>query len=409
MRGVYTAERKGGATVYLTYTPKGRPRVREAYRFVPEGLGYGKRLAAAEREAGAELISRRAAVNERRHHLVERRKANRVPTFAQYVERCYEPAMRAGTNSARGKMKSLATEVHRCSPAGTLGRYLGDSPLDQINRSAIEAYIARREAEGAHGAGINRDLARLRNLLNDAADREELALDLPRISWAKLRQAEHPTSYRAMLDDEEPRILAQLTDRIERAYVETLLHTGIRPEAALRLRLVDHVDLERGQILVDRDIDKLGRGYTVYLNSHLWAVLRGLVAWRPERFRQPGVELFCHRNGKRRKTVREAWRVACDAAGVDWRGARGLKLRSLRPTFKTRIVRAGGAEIDAERLLGHSVRAVNERYYDPDEGHLRQVVELTILDRSNVTPLRRAENLVTRLSRGGERPVEAKA
>jgi integrase len=118
--------------------------------------------------------------------------------------------------------------------------------------------------------------------------------------------------------------------------------------------------------------------------------------------------MFCHRNGKPRKSVREAWRVACDASGVDWRGAKGLKLRSLRPTFKTRILMAGGAEVDAERLLGHSVRAVKDRYYDPDEAHLRKVVELTIRDRSNVTDLGSAKNSVTRLSRGRSEGSEAK-
>lgn len=401
--------------------------MREKFRVVPNGEGFSKRLAAAVRDAGKELISRKAAVNEGRHNLVELRKKRGAPTFAEYVETYYLPAMRSGTNSARATMRErgLASEAHRCSAAGTLGSFFGSDPLDQITRSRIEQFIAARAAGERNGrrcnaAGVNHDLARLRNLLNDAADREELGLALPRVPWRKLRQqGDEPRRYRAMRDDEEPRILKALTDPIERAYVELLLHTGIRPLAALRLRLGDHVDLERGQVFVDRTLDKVGSGYTVYLNSHLWAVLRGLVAWRPERQQQTGVELFCHRNGNPRRTVLEAWRVACDAAGIEWRGDRGLKLRGLRPTFKTRIVTAGGAEIDAERLLGHSVRAVKERYYDPEEQHLRSVVELTIRDRSNVVPLRarpsapaapalRAEKTVAFRSREGLAELGAK-
>ncbi|HTO55345.1 MAG TPA: hypothetical protein VMR50_18315 [Myxococcota bacterium] len=116
--------------------------------------------------------------------------------------------------------------------------------------------------------------------------------------------------------------------------------------------------------------------------------------------RQPEADLVCHRNGKPRRTVLEAWRAACDGAGVEWRGPRGLKLRSLRPTFKTRILLAGGAEIDAERLLGHSVRGMKDRYYDPDEAHLCSVAELVVRNRSNVTALRRPAEFVTSLSRG---------
>jgi integrase len=413
-KGIYTVARKGGAAVYISYSPPGAARVRELYRLVPNGDGFGKRLAAAVRDAGKELISRKAAVNEGRHNLVEQRKSRRVMTFGAYAVEHYIPAMQSGTNSARERMRPapLLAEIHRVTD-GPLGRYFADVPLDQINRSRIAQFIAHRleeEHDGrtCHSAGVNRDLARLRNLLNDAADREELSLDLPRISWSKLRQREDPTSYRAMAVDEEPKVFAQLKDRIARAYCETLLHTGIRPEAALRLRLGDHVDLERGQIWVDRELDKAGRGYLVYLNSHVWAVLRGLVAWRPEQLQQSGSEVFCRRTGKPTRTIRDVWRGACDAAGVEWRGARGLKLRSLRPTFKTRIITAGGADIDAERLLGHSVRAVKDRYYDPDEAHLRKVVELTIRDRSNVIELRPTEKIVSRLSREASEGSEAK-
>ena len=164
--------------------------------------------------------------------------------------------MRTGSNSARERMKPrpLKVEIHRCT-AGTLGRYFRDVPLDQIHRTRIEQFIAHRMGEGAGAAGVNRDLARLRNLLNDAADRAELGLDLPRVPWVKLRQREEPESYRPMRDDEEQRLLPQLSDRIGRDLVEFLLHTGIRPHAAMQLRW-EHVDLERWIITIPKGINK---------------------------------------------------------------------------------------------------------------------------------------------------------
>ena len=288
------------------------------------------------------------------------------------------------------KERSLLREIHRCTD-GTL-RWFNECRLDGINRDLIEQFIVARGEEGAGAAGTNRDLGRLRNLLNDAADRDSFShVAFPRIPWRKLTRTEKPTSYRAMRDQEEPLLLAAIEDRIVRAVIETLLHTGIRPEACLRLRLGDHVDLEEGKVWVDEELDKNGHGYCTYLNSHLLGVLRGLVAGRPGRLRHPGAELFCYRNGRSRRSVRESWKRACERAGIEWSGPndKGLKLRGLRPTFKTRIVMAGGAEIDAERLLGHSTRSIANRYYDPDQEHLRSVVELTIRHRpSNVVELR---------------------
>ena len=153
--------------------------------------------------------------------------------------------MRLGTNSSREKMKErpLQREIQRCTE-GTLAWFASH----RLDKELVQKFILYRQESGANGPGVNRDLARLRNLLNDAADN---GLELRHVPWRKLHQQEKPVSYRAMLDHEEEPILEALKDRIVRTFVETLLHTGIRPEACLRLRLGDHVDLERGSICVD--------------------------------------------------------------------------------------------------------------------------------------------------------------
>lgn len=182
----------------------------------------------------------------------------------------------------------------------------------------------------------------------------------------------------------------ELADPIVRAYVEFLLHTGIRPQAGLLLRW-EHVDLNEMIVTVPREINKTHE-YRVYPNSRVQEVLRGLYAMRPETLRQPGVTVFCHRNGKPRRSIRTAWSGACTAAAIE-----GLYVRGLRSTAATRLQERGANEFDVKLHLGHSAKSmdVTGRYIDPHEDHRRRIAELTIRHRpTNVVDLRPREGRV---------------
>ena len=381
--GVYTVEKSRGISVRISYTRSDGWRVRETVKFVERGKEFGKRLAEAKRKAKRDLAIEEGKSLEGR---LKRPKQRRVPTFAEYVEKTYISAMRMGTNSSREKMKtrSLQRETQRLT-SGTLS-WFGPYPLDRINRELIEKFMTRRLEDEVGAAGLNRDLARLRNLLNDAGDRDSLSdISWPRIPWKKLTQTEHPESYRPMRDDEERRLLIELSDRIVRDLVEFLLHTGVRPEATFSL-LWKHVDLERMVVEIPRDLDKVSTGYLVYPNSRVQEVLRSLYAWRPERHRQPDTHVFAHRNGKKRRSIRESWRGACERAGIE-----GLQVRGLRSTAATRLQEGGATELDIKLHLGHTTKSmgVTSRYVDPHEEHRRRIAELTIRHRpSNVLEMR---------------------
>jgi integrase len=378
MKGIYSVKRKNGTAVYINYSPPGQPRVRELVECVDEGRYFGKRLQEVTKIAANRLVRRKAEIFEGRYEAVLPKKRENL-TFARYVEETYVPLLR------RSEMKEKPREVEiRRVTTGIVGRYFGNYRLDQIARSVIEQFVDKRLADGAGAAGINRDLARLRHVLNDVADRDELKLRLPRIPWRKLMRKEQPKSYRPMRDDEEPRLLEGLHDPIVRGYVEFLMHTGIRPQAALQLRW-EHIDLEMMVITVPRDINKTD-AYRVYPNSRVQEVLRGLYAFRQERLRQPDAYVFAHRNGKPRRSVRTAWAGACEAAGI-----KGLHVRGLRATAATRISEGGGTELDVKLHLGHSVGSmgVTGRYIDPHEEHRRRIAELTVRQRpANVVELR---------------------
>jgi integrase len=394
MKSVYTTERSTGTQVYISYTPAGEPRVRELFAFVDDGPEFGKRLARARRAAQKELTRRRAAAIEGRHEGLRPKRSRHVPTLSEYVNDVYVAALRRSDM----KPESREREVQRVTD-GTVGRHLGGYSLEMITRSVVEEFVDERLRDGAGAAGVNRDLARLRHLLNDVADREELGLELPRIPWRRLMMQERPRSYRPMRDDEEPRLLQHLRDPIVKAYVEFLFHTGIRPRAALQLRW-QHIDLEGMTITVPREINKNDE-YRVYPNTRVQEILRGLYAMRPLAQRQPQVTVFCHRNRKPRRSIRTAWEQACTDAKIE-----GLHVRGMRATAATRLQEGGATELDIKMHLGHAIKSmgVTARYVDPHEEHRRRIAELTIRQRgSNVVPLRPQENeikTVTRLSSG---------
>lgn len=271
------------------------------------------------------------------------------------------------------KSRSLARETQRLT-TGSLS-WFANYRLDDITRSVIERFVSQRQQERVGEAGLNRDLARLRNLLNDAGDRDELRnVTLRKIPWAKLIQTEHPTSFRPMRDDEEPKLLAELRDPIVRTLVEFLLHSGVRPDAGFSLQW-KHVDLERAVVTIPRELDKVSKGYLVYLNSHIHALLRGLFARGLEKHRQPECYVFAHRNGKPRRSIRETWAGACERAGIE-----GLHVRGLRSTAATRLTEGGATELDIKLHLGHTTKSmgITARYVDPHEEHRRRVAELTV-------------------------------
>ena len=77
-----------------------------------------------------------------------------------------------------------------------------------------------------------------------------------------------------------------------------------------------------------------------------------------------------HRNGKRIKTFRGAWEVACTAAGHP-----GMLVHDLRRSAVRNMERAGLSRSVAMQLTGHKTEAVYRRYAITSEADLREGVE----------------------------------
>jgi integrase len=77
-----------------------------------------------------------------------------------------------------------------------------------------------------------------------------------------------------------------------------------------------------------------------------------------------------HRNGKRIKTFKGAWKAACEAAGCPGRIPHDLRRSAVR-----NMERAGLSRSVAMQLTGHKTEAVYRRYAITSEADLREGVD----------------------------------
>lgn len=385
MKGVYTACRKNGTAVCISYSPPGERRVRETIELVPEGRGFAKRLRAASKRAEKALVTRQAAIVEGKYGLVRPQKRM---TLARFVETIYADDLRQ-----RG-IRTAEKEIERITTA-PLGRYFGPVQLADLTEFRIRRYLKDRKDgkmkrggkggySGVSAGGLNRDLARLSNLWNAAKRRGLVSGENPCRLVGRLEEPEGRVRY--LTPEEESRLLAALRPDVRRI-VEVGLHTGIRLKALLGLRW-NCADLSLGQIAIPRELDKAKKGYRVALNPRVREILAELP--------RHSEYVFPAADGTPRQSIRTAFQAACRRAEIE-----DFRFHDLRHTAASRIVMAGGSLYDAGQHLGHRTPSMTARYAHLSPGHMRDVAALTMAPKpAEVIGLENARGSVTRLSRG---------
>src|SRR5438876_4858642 len=139
-------------------------------------------------------------------------------------------------------LKSIRTERNRVL---AWAREFGNRPLGQITRTEIEAWRRERMSK-CRPATINRDLSRLRHMLNIAVE-WELLEESPMKGMKFLRENNARTRYLSL--EECQRLIASCIAPHIRALVTVALHSGIRLGEILDLRSYE-VDVASGSTLV---------------------------------------------------------------------------------------------------------------------------------------------------------------
>jgi integrase len=139
--------------------------------------------------------------------------------------------------------------------------------------------------------------------------------------------------------------------------------TGWRKSEILGLTW-DRVDVEDRTVRLEVGETKNGEAGTVYLDEELLKLLK------LQLLRRHGCRYVFHRNGRRIKDIRGAWKKACEDAGL-----KGKLFHDLKRTGVRNIVKAGIQEQVAMKISGHKTRAVFDRYNIVSPNDLMQAAE----------------------------------
>jgi integrase len=216
-----------------------------------------------------------------------------TPKFSEYVERYLEFHKQVKDGK---RPDTLETER---SHLNAWVAHLGDTRLDQINRSKINGFIAKRQSDGVSGRTVNLAVTVLRNVLNHAID-ENWLKSLP---TENLRPLKWTPKKRLLVSAEEiERVCgaafapAYLQGRLIKQneagkplknaqqfadYLRLMAYCGSRMSETLRLKWTD-VDWKNQQLTVGSDgLAKNHKSRVVDFNPKLQAHLKEMEKRRP--------------------------------------------------------------------------------------------------------------------------------
>ena len=282
-------------------------------------------------------------------------------TFAEladvYAQERLISAQYAGEQKIAG-LRSLAsakTQLKRL--VAHFGPYrvqeIGWEDLDGYKRARFRQVTLRGRPPVV--ATVNRELERLRNVLNFAVRRGWLVKNPFAEGQPLIHKADEALRERIPTLEEQNAILAQCTGR--RAYLRPILillrDTGLRPSEAFRA-LVSDVDFTPPATIHIRQMNsKTGRPRLVGLTQEAAAALAELIQAGQL---QPGDRLFGL------ASIRRSYAFVCRAAGVQ-----GVTLYAWRHLNATDMVRAKVPDPIAMKSLGHTEYRTFKRYVTIDK------------------------------------------
>jgi len=217
----------------------------------------------------------------------------------------------------------------------------------EITTAKIKEYITDRLNSGMANGTINRELAALKRMLKLGAEETPPKVDrVPHIPMLK----EAPPRKGFFEREDYLEILKKLPSEI-RGIVTFGYCTGCRKSEILGLTW-ERVDLKERTVRFEAGDTKNSEARTIYLDDELLKLLR-LQNLR----RKKGCKYVFHREGKKIRDFRGAWKKACKDGRVE-----GKLFHDLRRTGVRDMIRAGIPQVVAMKISGHLTPSVFDRY-----------------------------------------------
>jgi integrase len=264
-----------------------------------------------------------------------------VPTFSDFCVGQYRPF-------AELRLKPSWWTKQQYMLATLMARF-GDERLSAIDSTAIEEFVKKRIKDGLRAASVNNEVRVLKRVLSYA---RELGIPIRETKWRSLPER-NKRPRRAWTEDELERLLARCAELSPDILpmVVFLANTGARRGEALALTW-DHVDLERGQILIwpsEEWQPKNGRPREVPISD-------GLRPWLLGERRSKWVFPSAETGDRYAYWPQKAFDRARAAAGLSGGP------HTLRHTFATHFLARCPDLYLLARILGHSDVAVTKLY-----------------------------------------------
>jgi integrase len=239
-----------------------------------------------------------------------------------------------------------------------LRAFFGKYRAVDITSDRIVAYMAKRQANPAANATINRELSALKSAKVAKPPYIEM------LQENNVRKGFFEASEFEAIRDNLP---GHLNPVASVAYI-----TGWRVSSEILTRQWPHVDFRAGWLRLEPGESKNKDGRVFPFTNDLRAVLeeqrRKTEAW--QKLHKTIVPWVFHREGKPIKYFRRSWLTACRLAGV-----RGRIPHDFRRTAARNLDRAGVPRSAAMAMVGHKTQSIYSRYAIADEKMLKESAE----------------------------------
>lgn len=231
---------------------------------------------------------------------------------------------------------------------------------DDLNSDTLQRYCARREAEGAIGPTINRELAVLKH-----AYRLAMKWKPPKVRSCPVfdmyKESDPRTGF---LEDREYVKLARECDKVGlwlRALLAVSYNFAFRKGELLSMR-VRQIDLDNLTIRLYDTKNGKPRIVKMHKGSEVATLLTACIVDK-----QPDDYVFTRKKNKPVKGFRRIWKTVCEEAGRP-----DLLFHDLRRSGVRNLIRAGVYQSVAMKISGHRTNSVFERYNIIDEADLAE-------------------------------------
>ena len=242
--------------------------------------------------------------------------------------------------------------------------FFGRRRMSTITTSDVRQYIARRQAQGASNATVNRELAVLKRAFTLAIVAGSLSSrpPIPLLRENNARRGFFETEQFAAV---RRHLRPDLADFTTFLYV-----TGWRWRSEVAALRWSQVDVDAGEIRLEPGTTKTGEGRVFPFTAELRTLLERRRVVTREREKTLGriiPHVFTRKSGEPIRGLRKAWTTACRTAGVP-----GRVLHDCRRTAVRNLVRSGVPEKVAMAMVGWKSRQMLDRYNIVSTADLRE-------------------------------------